>query len=290
METKTCALCGNPHRVRGSDICGVCRRSGSKKKCLADGCERLIDVRAKSCLWHRHLFQKKVYSECIECGALFGESRAIAVCFPCRKSKFVQCACGCGRYRRKYNSVGQCIEYVSGHSDNWIGKHAEPRKCAMCGTTFTPNFRKQILCSQKCSGAWNHLNAPNHNKQVKTQCAVCGKDIIRLKSSLKTSDPACSKECRYKIVSAKLTGPRTDTKRFALKRDGWKCVICGFDVIVHVHHIVAKRRNGENGTNALENLVTLCPNHHAMADRALISIAEMQGYVQRQEHQQAAPH
>jgi len=42
-----------------------------------------------------------------------------------------------------------------------------------------------------------------------------------------------------------------------------KCIICGFDKRVHLHHII-KRRIG--GSNDKENLVYLCPNHHWMAD------------------------
>lgn len=41
------------------------------------------------------------------------------------------------------------------------------------------------------------------------------------------------------------------------------CAICGFDKGIQNHHII-KRRIG--GTNDLENLVPLCPNHHWIAD------------------------
>ena len=39
-----------------------------------------------------------------------------------------------------------------------------------------------------------------------------------------------------------------------------KCVICGFDKIICLHH---KDRNKKN--NSKENFVGLCPNHHFMA-------------------------
>jgi predicted restriction endonuclease len=66
----------------------------------------------------------------------------------------------------------------------------------------------------------------------------------------------------------------------ALQRDGAKCKICGFDVLVEVHHIKPRRRNGGGGTNDLSNLITLCPNHHAMADRELISNEELKRYIE----------
>lgn len=48
-------------------------------------------------------------------------------------------------------------------------------------------------------------------------------------------------------------------RRDVLARDGYRCQQCGAGGKVHVHHIV-ERRNG--GTNAMSNLVTLCPRHH----------------------------
>ena len=44
-----------------------------------------------------------------------------------------------------------------------------------------------------------------------------------------------------------------------LKRDGWKCQNCGSSIDLHVHHLV-KRSN--LGSDALENLITLCSNCH----------------------------
>jgi hypothetical protein len=46
--------------------------------------------------------------------------------------------------------------------------------------------------------------------------------------------------------------------------------VCGWsEEVCDVHHI-----DGDRTHNALENLVTLCPNHHRVADRAL-----REGYV-----------
>jgi hypothetical protein len=88
----------------------------------------------------------------------------------------------------------------------------------------------------------------------------------------KGSLPACSKRCRYIIVANKLSGARSSPKPMALQRDGARCRLCGFDVVVHVHHIVHKARGGNN---SLGNLITLCPNHHAMAHRGLIATEEL---------------
>lgn len=41
-----------------------------------------------------------------------------------------------------------------------------------------------------------------------------------------------------------------------------RCVVCGFNDVVDVHHIDENRKN-----NSPKNLVFLCPNHHALLHR-----------------------
>jgi ribosomal protein L37E len=38
-----------------------------------------------------------------------------------------------------------------------------------------------------------------------------------------------------------------------------KCVICGFDKVIDLHHLDENKKNNSN-----ENLIGLCPNHHKM--------------------------
>lgn len=38
-----------------------------------------------------------------------------------------------------------------------------------------------------------------------------------------------------------------------------KCVVCGFDKLVEIHHLDHNKQN-----NSQDNLVGLCPNHHKM--------------------------
>jgi len=59
--------------------------------------------------------------------------------------------------------------------------------------------------------------------------------------------------------------PRSDFRKkrlLALKRDNYKCVKCGSTEDLHVHHIIEL---SQNGTNELDNLLTLCPKCHAKA-------------------------
>jgi len=59
-------------------------------------------------------------------------------------------------------------------------------------------------------------------------------------------------------------------------------MICGFDITVAVHHIMPR---SEGGSDELDNLIVLCPNHHAMADRNLIDRADLVAINQAARHE-----
>lgn len=51
-------------------------------------------------------------------------------------------------------------------------------------------------------------------------------------------------------------------RQLALERDGGKCVVCGNTNRINVHHILEKKYYQEHKYD-LENLICLCPLHHA---------------------------
>jgi len=88
---------------------------------------------------------------------------------------------------------------------------------------------------------------------------------------------ACGREGRRrKIIGAtrkRAPGASFSNRRKAAKeRDGNRCRICGFEHFVHVHHIKPRKLGGEH---AIENLITLCPNHHGMAHAKMLPPAEL---------------
>lgn len=52
-------------------------------------------------------------------------------------------------------------------------------------------------------------------------------------------------------------------------------MLCGFDVVTNVHHIVRKK---DGGSNDLTNLVTLCPNHHHMVHAGMVTNEVLKKY------------
>jgi len=280
MGCRICERCGAKHRQTNSPLCPKCRALGSKRKCPIEGCDTLISPEAKTCSAHRRLQTSTAYTHCRECAQMLAVPSCRGVCAHCLGETRVLCACGCGRYRRKYGREGQVFEYVSGHNDNWSQARRPPATCAVCGRLFQAATPKTRLCSHECRTRWLTINPPNERKRIRVECAACGKELFRAPSSLHPGRSyACSKQCRYIIVANKVSGPKSDAKKLALRRDEVRCRICGFDILVEVHHITPKRRGGENGTDALENLITLCPNHHTMADRKLIEQDTLRRYI-----------
>lgn len=70
------------------------------------------------------------------------------------------------------------------------------------------------------------------------------------------------------VIRLKLAG------RYAHIRDKYdnKCVVCGFDEVVEVHHIIPRHLGGSDDPT---NLVLLCPNHHALADKGMLYIKDI---------------
>src|SRR5688572_7079814 len=95
-----CEKCGEEHPRTSSPVCDRCRRSGTKKTCPIDGCETLVNAYARTCIMHRHIKTPSPAS-CVECGMPISRGQ-LAVCAPCQGATMVLCACGCGKWRKKY--------------------------------------------------------------------------------------------------------------------------------------------------------------------------------------------
>jgi len=48
-----------------------------------------------------------------------------------------------------------------------------------------------------------------------------------------------------------------------------KCLVCGFDDVIEIHHIISPKYGGKETS---DNLLILCPNHHSMLHGGLLKI------------------
>jgi hypothetical protein len=100
----------------------------------------------------------------------------------------------------------------------------------------------------------------------KKNCAVCGTEFIyngRLKTKLYEAAKHCSRSCANNRKSwwdlENNTYRSQGYRAIAEKHHEIKCIICGFDKVVAIHHIDENKKN-----NDPSNLIPLCPNHHEM--------------------------
>lgn len=190
------------------------------------------------------------------------------------------CECGCG------GSPNTGKRFISGHNGRGRRKPPAVIVCQHCGITFEvrPYLAGRVYCSNNCRDEFRRARTgskhPLYSRST-IDCEICGKSFTVTKSRLRRPDSKslcsieCGRESRRRIVKGVPRTSHRSGKCAARIRDGAKCVICGFNHVTAVHHIVSIK-NG--GTNALENLVTLCPNHHYMAHAGLISDCELLKY------------
>lgn len=90
-------------------------------------------------------------------------------------------------------------------------------------------------------------------------CPVCGKEFITEKGS-KREKTSCSYACSNTYFRSGKQNPNWREESYrstCFEEHEKKCVICGEDKMVTVHHFDENRKN-----NSVENLIPLCPTHH----------------------------
>lgn len=132
-------------------------------------------------------------------------------------------------------------------------------------------------------------------------CVVCGKPIPENRTS--NNVKYCSAKCGRQAEKEKRIGYITErSKRYNVNKKmihklyGYKCAICGWqispDLITdtkghyqhshgnEMHHIIPV---AEGGTEEIENIILLCPNHHKMADKGVLSREDLKQYLKTEE-------
>jgi hypothetical protein len=164
-----------------------------------------------------------------------------------------------------------------------------------CGREFKPKNKRNIkYCSSSCAAKVNNRLYPKRIKGPDSTCK-CGQP--KCIESIQCHE--CKKQQHYELLMskpmsdyihnnsatrAKYNSVRTWARR-TMERHGPKkeCSVCGFDIVVEVCHIKSITEFSEDAlmgeVNALDNLVYLCPNHHAMFDRGLIILTKQAGRV-----------
>lgn len=162
------------------------------------------------------------------------------------------------------------------------------KACEKCGGTYEATtqygVRTQRFCSVSCGlkNSWDEGTHARTVDKVKKRCRVC-KKVMELNPSLREVRFTCSMECRgkWQAESGLWSGENNGAwkggtsklwKARARERDDYTCQVDGCDVRhegkgTHAHH---KLPAAAGGTDDLDNLITLCSQHHRMLEHQLL--------------------
>jgi len=149
------------------------------------------------------------------------------------------------------------------------GKNRIRIECAKCKKVFF-RWPSQInenninYCSRRCANSSNYHKKNEYPPKVEAHCLNCDK-IFYIYPYRQRKAKFCSMNCYFEYKRGDESN--SHAKDVAYRHFPLSCAICGFDVATNVHHI---KSLSDGGNNSLNNLIILCPNHHAMAHLNLI--------------------
>ena len=154
--------------------------------------------------------------------------------------------------------------------------------CAKCEKSFDKSLK---LFNQSVKKGWKHFCSrrcalDNRNQTVERPCGTCGSPVVRqhhIVESSKSGYVFCNKSCAVKYNNrilrsgennpnfrkAGLFGGNRKAKNnshyrtICFQYHEKKCVVCGEDKVVAVHHFDHNHDNHDP-----TNLIPMCPTHH----------------------------
>ena len=143
-------------------------------------------------------------------------------------------------------------------------------ECSHCGKEYNclPYKAKQPLhyCSRGCL----------HDSMRKTksvECLFCGTPVQGNASRIRSDKTFCSRECfnGWRGRNPKRVRFGSGITPAQRKIYGGSCLICGFDRVVELCHLIPAAIGGNIHPY---NIVPLCPNHHTLMDKSLLTTDE----------------
>lgn len=126
----------------------------------------------------------------------------------------------------------------------------------------TEHYKKSVLEGQK---QWRDSLYGEGKKHIKV-CENCKKEFTWF-GRKGTTGFKKARFCSLSCANSRAEYWKVNATRYqtiAFNNHEKKCIVCGFDKIVAVHHYDHNRKN-----NHPSNLIPLCPNHHEMIHHSL---------------------
>jgi len=140
------------------------------------------------------------------------------------------------------------------------------QKCKHCQKNFEADSKETkrgnaIFCSISCSASYRNLN----KKKYQCTCTICQSNFEATTADSKF----CSKPCKYKGYRAKQQNTKISITTLQRIFKDIPCELCGWNETTRdIHHIVPVSKGGKNDIN---NVISVCPNHHRMIHKNLVS-------------------
>jgi predicted restriction endonuclease len=140
------------------------------------------------------------------------------------------------------------------------------KTCLTCNNTFNADTREHNRGNAKyCSLSCVAKQQVNKIKNINSICIYCQTTFL---SGSKESK-YCSNSCKQKYYRKTQVTNEFATKSLQRILGHLPCELCGWDTTTRdVHHILPVN---EGGKNTLDNVIVVCPNHHRMYHKQLIS-------------------
>ena len=144
------------------------------------------------------------------------------------------------------------------------------------GTANSDTFKQRLsnVCCKFCnkdiivSSIRKHETSCYLNPKNITECVVCNAPIKDYRHSKGT----CSRSCANTHFRSGADNGNWKASGYAIickQHYTMKCLVCGETEVIDVHHIDCNREN-----NLPDNLIPLCPTHHAYMHRGKSHIIE----------------
>lgn len=197
-----------------------------------------------------------------------------AVCKPCKNARSAD------RIRRL---KAEDPERLKRYALNYEQRNQKEAVCPTCRTTFMARRRGdpqrapwQVYCSISCGK--KKPNPKRRKPKVALKCLACGV-MFDCYPCWIGRRKFCSRSCAddwMQTASDYIYGPTWPRqRRRALERDRHTCQHCGVSgITLHVHH---KNPYRVSKSNALRNLVSLCPSCHTTEEHRLRSLEDRSG-------------
>jgi len=160
--------------------------------------------------------------------------------------------------------------FEKGHVPWNTGNHVI-KTCLICKKQFKVPFCRENTakyCSKSC--AHIGLQKPEQRKRIK-EMRQKGCTLSEISSVIGLAPGSISHYTnKLKLRWGTGSSPATISKQVKQKF-GTKCMICGFDRVTEAAHRVPAK---DGGSMELENFYVLCPNHHSLYDRNLLTEEE----------------